>query len=85
MATNRGVFAGSAIRHEMEPVHNGGPGVALQVQQAADEVGGHAILFRNAGRIKAAGPLTVAATRLARNLRRVFDPSAILNPGLNLD
>jgi len=84
MATNRGVFACSAIRHEMEPVHNGGSGVALQVQQAADEVGGHAMLLRNAGRSKPVHPSTVVAARLARNLRRAFDPSAIFNPTLSL-
>ena len=41
MAANRGLFVYSAIRHDIEPVHNGGCGMALQVQQAADVGGGN--------------------------------------------
>ena len=58
--------------------------IAIDVQSAAKAAGGHAMLFRNAGHTKPVRPSTVIAARLARDLRRAFDPSAIFNPTLSL-
>ncbi len=52
------------------------------VRDAARTLGGHATLFRAAD--KSAGafmPLSPALARLHRELKAVFDPAAILNPG----
>jgi len=57
---------------------------ATEVQRAAGAAGGHAILFRNAGRPAPAYPSNAIASRLASELRRAFDPSAIFNPALSL-
>ncbi|MGD9951963.1 MAG: glycolate oxidase subunit GlcE [Burkholderiales bacterium] len=58
-----------------------GAGAAV-VREAAARGGGHATLFR--GGDKSAGvfaPLAPAAARLHRELKAVFDPAGILNPG----
>jgi len=57
---------------------------AIDLQRAAESVGGHAKLFRNAGGPNPAHPSNAMASRLARELRRAFDPSAIFNPALSL-
>jgi glycolate oxidase FAD binding subunit len=52
------------------------------VREAAARAGGHATLFR--GGDKSAGafaPLAPAAARLHRELKAVFDPAGIFNPG----
>jgi glycolate oxidase FAD binding subunit len=57
---------------------------AIDIQRAAEVAGGHAKLFRNAGHPTPAHPSNAIASRLARELRRAFDPSAIFNPALSL-
>jgi len=55
---------------------------ASAVREAAARAGGHATLFRGGDR--AAGvftPLAPAAARLHRELKAVFDPAGIFNPG----
>ena len=55
---------------------------AATVRAAAARAGGHATLFRAAD--KAAGafaPLPPAGARLHRELKQVFDPAGIFNPG----
>jgi glycolate oxidase FAD binding subunit len=50
--------------------------------EAATEVGGHATLFRHhTGAADAFTPLAPPLLRLHRELKRVFDPAGILNPG----
>lgn len=55
---------------------------AATIRAAAAQAGGHATLFR--AQEKPAGafaPLAPASARLHRELKAVFDPSGILNPG----
>ena len=55
---------------------------ARMVREAAARAGGHATLFRAAD--KSAGvfmPLQPAVASIHRNLKRVFDPAGIFNPG----
>ncbi len=57
---------------------------AASLHAAAQAIGGHAQPFRNTappGPAQLANPVTA---RLARELRRAFDPSAIFNPALKL-
>jgi glycolate oxidase FAD binding subunit len=50
--------------------------------EAAATVGGHAALFRHcAGAAEVFAPLAPPLLRLHRELKRVFDPAGILNPG----
>jgi len=52
------------------------------VFEAAQAVGGHATLFRHrAGTAEVFAPLAPPLLRLHRELKRVFDPAGILNPG----
>jgi glycolate oxidase FAD binding subunit len=60
------------------------PANAIDVQRAVEAAGGHAMLFRHAEQPKPLRPATAIAARLASELRRAFDPSAIFNPTLNL-
>jgi glycolate oxidase FAD binding subunit len=57
---------------------------AIDVQRAAEAAGGHAKLFRNTGHPNPVHPSAVMASRLTRELRQAFDPSAIFNPTLSL-
>ncbi len=55
---------------------------AATIRSAAEQVGGHATLFRSAD--KSAGvfhPLAPAVAAIHRNLKNAFDPSGIFNPG----
>ncbi|MGH8746301.1 MAG: glycolate oxidase subunit GlcE [Burkholderiales bacterium] len=57
-------------------------GEARTIREAAQQAGGHATLFR--ARDKSPGafaPLTSAHLRLQRELKAVFDPARIFNPG----
>jgi glycolate oxidase FAD binding subunit len=56
----------------------------IDIHHAVEAAGGHAILFRNTGRPKPVRTSSVVASRLARDLRRAFDPHAIFNPTLRL-
>jgi glycolate oxidase FAD binding subunit len=50
--------------------------------EAATAVGGHATLFRHgSGVAEVFSPLAAPLLRLHRELKRVFDPAGILNPG----
>ena len=52
------------------------------LREAAQAVGGHAVLFR--GHDKSAGtfaPLAPAVARIQRELQRAFDPDGVFNPG----
>jgi len=52
------------------------------LQEAAASIGGHAALFRDAPRdCEVFAPLAGPLLRLHRELKRVFDPAGILNPG----
>jgi glycolate oxidase FAD binding subunit len=55
---------------------------AATLREAAQAVGGHAVLFRS--RDKSVGvfaPLKPALQRIHRDLKRAFDPEGIFNPG----
>jgi glycolate oxidase FAD binding subunit len=55
---------------------------AATIRQTAEQVGGHATLFR--GGDKTVGvfhPLKPAVAKIHRNLKAAFDPSGIFNPG----
>jgi glycolate oxidase FAD binding subunit len=55
---------------------------AATIRQTAEQVGGHATLYR--GGDKAVGvfhPLKPAVAKIHRNLKAAFDPSGIFNPG----
>jgi glycolate oxidase FAD binding subunit len=55
---------------------------AATVRAAAVRLGGHAALFRAARKpVEAFAPLPEALARLHRELKSVFDPAGILNPG----
>ena len=55
---------------------------AASIRQAAQRAGGHATLFRSAHKeVDAFAPLSPAALRVHRELKAVFDPAGILNPG----
>jgi glycolate oxidase FAD binding subunit len=55
---------------------------ASAVREAAARAGGHATLFRGGDRSAGAfAPLAPAAARLHRELKAVFDPAGIFNPG----
>jgi glycolate oxidase FAD binding subunit len=52
------------------------------IREAATRAGGHATLFRAADKTAGAfAPLAPASARLHRELKAVFDPAGILNPG----
>jgi glycolate oxidase FAD binding subunit len=52
------------------------------VRDAAHGVGGHATIFRGSDRSAGVfSPLSPALARLHRELKAVFDPAGILNPG----
>ncbi len=53
---------------------------AQTVREAARKAGGHATLFRG-GKGAVFTPLEPVALRLHRNLKAVFDPAGIFNPG----
>jgi len=53
------------------------------IHRAAEATGGHATPWRIAGRKRSTRAPTVTSARLARELRRAFDPSAIFNPTLS--
>ncbi|RPI16942.1 MAG: glycolate oxidase subunit GlcE [Lysobacterales bacterium] len=58
------------------------PAPGVDVQAVAAAVGGHATAFRrDAGTTDAFAPLPPAVLRLHRELKRVFDPAGVLNPG----
>ncbi len=57
---------------------------AIDVLRATDAAGGHARLFRWSKHPNPVHPSTEIGSRLARELRRAFDPSAIFNPTLRL-
>ena len=55
---------------------------ATEIRAAAEQVGGHATLFK--GGDKSVGvfhPLQPAVERIHRNLKNAFDPAGIFNPG----
>jgi glycolate oxidase FAD binding subunit len=55
---------------------------AIEIRAAAEQVGGHATLFK--GGDKSVGvfhPLQPAVERIHRNLKNAFDPAGIFNPG----
>jgi glycolate oxidase FAD binding subunit len=55
---------------------------AAEIRAAAEQVGGHATLFK--GGDKSVGvfhPLQPAVERIHRNLKNAFDPAGIFNPG----
>ena len=55
---------------------------AQAVRDAAHGVGGHATIFRGSDRSAGVfSPLSPALARLHRELKAVFDPAGILNPG----
>lgn len=55
---------------------------AAEIREAVAAVGGHATLFRAAGREPARfHPLPEGLLRLHQRLKRAFDPAGILNPG----
>jgi glycolate oxidase FAD binding subunit len=56
----------------------------IDIHDAVEAAGGHALRFRNAERPKLLRPSSVVASRLVRDLRRAFDPYAIFNPTLSL-
>jgi glycolate oxidase FAD binding subunit len=60
------------------------PANTIDVQRAAEAVGGHAILFRNAQQPSSVRLSNPATSRLAHELRRAFDPSSIFNSTLIL-
>lgn len=51
------------------------------IQQAAAELDGHAVLFRQPGHGSIFQPLTPGMMRIHQNLKQAFDPENILNPG----
>ena len=53
------------------------------IHRAAEAAGGHATPLRIAGRKRPARAPIVTSARLARDLRRAFDPYAIFNPALS--
>ena len=53
------------------------------IHRAAEATGGHATPWRIAGRKRSTRAPTVTSARLARDLRRAFDPYAIFNPALS--
>jgi glycolate oxidase FAD binding subunit len=55
-----------------------------EIHRAAEAAGGHATLLRIAGRPRSMRLSNPVTSRLTRELRRAFDPSAIFNPTLNL-
>ena len=56
--------------------------IAEAVRSAASHAGGHATLFRAAEKPQGAfAPLSPVLARLHRDLKRVFDPVGIFNPG----
>jgi glycolate oxidase FAD binding subunit len=57
-------------------------GADAPLHEAAANAGGHATLFRNAPRdCEVFAPLAGPLLRVHRELKRVFDPAGILNPG----
>lgn len=54
---------------------------AQEIRTAADEQGGHAVLFRGGDRKNAFHPLREPVLNLHKNLKKAFDPKGILNPG----
>jgi len=55
---------------------------AQAIRAAVSEAGGHATLFRGGDRSgEVFQPLPIALQRLHRNLKQVFDPAGVLNPG----
>jgi glycolate oxidase FAD binding subunit len=60
------------------------PANAVDVQRAAEAIGGHVMLFRNAEHPHSVHMSNPVTSRLTRELRRAFDPSAIFNPTLSL-
>ena len=55
---------------------------AQQVREAAHKAGGHATIFRGSDRSAGVfSPLSPTLGRLHRELKAVFDPAGILNPG----
>ena len=55
---------------------------AAEVRDAAQKAGGHATIFRGSDRSAGVfSSLSPAAARLQRELKAVFDPAGILNPG----
>jgi glycolate oxidase FAD binding subunit len=56
----------------------------IDIHNVVQAAGGHALRFRNTARPKPVHPTSVVEARLARDLRRAFDPFAIFNPTLSL-
>ncbi len=55
---------------------------AFEVREAAHKAGGHATIFRGSDRsARVFSPLSPPLARLQRELKAVFDPAGILNPG----
>ncbi len=54
---------------------------AQAVREAARKAGGHATLFRGGDKTAVFTPLEPVTMRLHRNLKAVFDPAGIFNPG----
>ena len=55
---------------------------ARAVREAAHSAGGHATIFRGSDRSAGVfSPLSPTLARLHRELKSVFDPAGILNPG----
>jgi glycolate oxidase FAD binding subunit len=55
---------------------------AATVREAAQKAGGHATIFRGSDRSAGVFPsLSPVLARLHRELKAVFDPAGILNPG----
>ncbi len=56
-----------------------------QLQRAAAEAGGHALLFRGGDPFHPQGhPLDPVLMRIHKNIKQVFDPNQILNQGLGV-
>jgi len=57
-------------------------GAAASVREVAHKAGGHATIFRGSDRSAGVfSPLPPALARLHREVKAVFDPAGILNPG----
>jgi glycolate oxidase FAD binding subunit len=56
----------------------------IDIHNAVEVAGGHALRFRNTERPKLLRQSSVVAARLVHDLRRAFDPFAIFNPTLSL-
>ena len=75
-------WAGGLIWAEVLPTADAG---AADIRRVVASVGGHATLIRAAPAVRAAvevfQPLEPSLTEISRNLKSVFDPAGILNPG----